>query len=69
MEYTETTRALVRHTLRIWSKQPPVLSMVVGLVPLVLLMSLPWIGGLVWIAVMLLGFGAIFLAAREAVAQ
>ncbi|MFT7520029.1 MAG: hypothetical protein ACI9MC_002173, partial [Kiritimatiellia bacterium] len=47
----------------------PVLSMVVGLVPLVLLMSLPWIGGLVWIAVMLLGFGAIFLAAREAVAQ
>ena len=43
----------------------PAVSMAVGLVPLVLLSSLPWVGPLVWFVATLLGGGAIWLWLRE----
>jgi cytoskeletal protein CcmA (bactofilin family) len=43
----------------------PVLSLAVGLVPLVLLTSLPWLGKLVWLVATLFGLGALWLQVRE----
>jgi len=43
----------------------PVMSMAVGLVPLALLASVPWVGGLVWLSATVAGGGAIWLQVRE----
>ena len=43
----------------------PVVSMGVGLLPLVLLASLPWVGGLVWLLATMLGAGSLWLWSRE----
>ncbi|MFT4976335.1 MAG: cytoskeletal protein CcmA (bactofilin family) [Myxococcota bacterium] len=47
----------------------PVISMAIGLAPLVLLMALPWAGGLVWFVATVLGFGALSLRMRELVSE
>ncbi|MCB9762799.1 MAG: polymer-forming cytoskeletal protein [Alphaproteobacteria bacterium] len=43
----------------------PLVSLAVGLLPLVLLTSLPWVGSLVWFVATVLGGGAIWLRLRE----
>ena len=43
----------------------PVLSMAVGLIPLMLAIALPWIGFLVWTLATVFGFGAAWLRLRE----
>ncbi len=44
----------------------PVLSMAVGLVPLVVLCAIPWFGGLAWFAATFLGMGAAWSVLRGA---
>ncbi len=46
----------------------PFLSLAVGLVPLVLLTSVPWIGTLVWGVATVVGVGAVWLCLREVTA-
>lgn len=43
----------------------PAVSMAVGLAPIVLLASLPWIGTLVWLVATCFGIGAVWTALRE----
>jgi hypothetical protein len=44
----------------------PLLSLAVGLVPLILLGAIPWIGGLVWLVATLAGLGAVVATVRDA---
>lgn len=44
----------------------PIVSMAVGLLPLVLLFGIPWLGGLAQVAVASLGMGAVLWATRSA---
>lgn len=43
----------------------PYAALALGLVPLVLLASLPWVGGLAWLGATVLGGGALWLRMRE----
>lgn len=47
----------------------PMISMSVGLLPLVLLSALPWLGDMVWFLATMMGAGALWLWSREAVAE
>lgn len=60
---------LILRRLRPGALGSPYISMAVGMVPLVLLAAIPWIGTLSWFAATVAGMGALWVAARPAPAE